>query len=287
MCVESGDIISQIQERMESFSKRQKLIAGYILDNFDKAAFMTAAALGSEIGVSESTVVRFASEMGFDGYQKLQKSLRDFAIKKSTAFQRMEIASRKMDEGNVLNSVLKADIGNIIGTLEEIDKGQFEGAVDAVMNARKIYIMGVRSSSALSAFAGFYFNLLFENTHVIRSNSAADIFEQLLHVRAGDVVIGMSFPRYSRNTKMALEYASKQSATVISITDNINSPVVKCSDYYLTARCSMESFADSLVAPLSVVNAFIAALSMKKKDEVKGIFEKLENIWDENEVYNK
>lgn len=285
--MESGDIISQIQERMESFSKRQKLIAGYILDNFDKAAFMTAAALGSEIGVSESTVVRFASEMGFDGYQKLQKSLRDFAIKKSTAFQRMEIASRKMDEGNVLNSVLKADIGNIIGTLEEIDKGQFEGAVDAVMNARKIYIMGVRSSSALSAFAGFYFNLLFENTHVIRSNSAADIFEQLLHVRAGDVVIGMSFPRYSRNTKMALEYASKQSATVISITDNINSPVVKCSDYYLTARCSMESFADSLVAPLSVVNAFIAALSMKKKDEVKGIFEKLENIWDENEVYNK
>lgn len=285
--MDSGDIISQIQGNMESFSKRQKLIAYYILNNFDKAAFMTAAALGTEIGVSESTVVRFASEMGFDGYQKLQKSLRDFTIKKSTAFQRMEIASRQMEEDNILESVLKADIGNILKTMEEIDKVQFEGAVNAVLNARRIYIMGVRSASALSAFAGFYFNLLFENTCIIRSNSAADIFEQLLHVKSDDVVIGMSFPRYSRNTKKALEYVSKQGATVISITDNINSPVVKCSDYYLIARSSMESFADSLVAPMSVVNAFIVALGMKKKNEVKGMFEKLENIWDEYEVYNK
>lgn len=285
--MDSGDIISQIQGNMERFSKRQKLIANYLLQNFDKAAFMTAAALGTEIGVSESTVVRFASEMGFDGYQKLQKSLRDFTIKKSTAFQRMEIASRQMEEDNILESVLKADIGNIIKTMEEIDKVQFEGAVNAVLNARRIYIMGVRSASALSAFAGFYFNLLFENTCIIRSNSAADIFEQLLHVKSDDVVIGMSFPRYSRNTKKALEYVSKQGATVISITDNINSPVVKCSDYYLIARSSMESFADSLVAPMSVVNAFIVALGMKKKNEVKGMFEKLENIWDEYEVYNK
>lgn len=263
------------------------MIAEYILKHYDKAAFMTAAMFGREIGVSESTVVRFAAELGFDGYQKFQKSLRDFTIKKSTAFQRMEIASRQMDEDNVLESVLKADIGNIINTMEEIDKNMFEGAVNAVMNANNIYVMGVRSASALSAFAGFYFNLLFENTHVIRSNSAADIFEQILHIKKGDVIIGMSFPRYSKNTKKALEYASKQGATVVSITDNINSPVVKCSDYYLIARSSMESFADSLVAPMSVVNAFIAALGMKKKDEVKETFEKLENIWDEYEVYSK
>lgn len=285
--METGDVILKIQENMSGFSKRQKLIAEYILDNFDKAAYMTAAALGAEIGASESTVVRFASELGFDGYQRFQRSLREFTIKKSTVMQRMEIASRQMGEDNVLENVLKADVANILKTAEEIDKAQFEGAVEAILGANKIYIMGVRSASALSAFAGFYFNLIFKNTHVIRSNSAADIFEQLLHVEKGDVVIGMSFPRYSRNTKKALEYASKEGATVIGITDNINSPVVACSDYYLIARSSMESFADSLVAPMSVVNALIAALSMKKKDEVKGSFEKLENIWDEYEVYNK
>ncbi len=285
--MDSGDVISLIKGNLETFSKRQRLIAEYILKNFDKAAFMTAAALGKEIGVSESTVVRFASELGFDGYQKLQKSLREFTVKKSTAVQRMEIASRQIDEENILSSVLKADIGNMIKTLEDVDEERFGKAVDAVMEAENIYIMGVRSSSALSAFAGFYFNLLFENTHVIRSNSAADIFEQLLRVKRGDVVIGMSFPRYSRNIKTAMEYAKKQGATVIGITDNINSPVVKCTDYYMIARSSMESFADSLVAPMSVINAFIVALGMRKKNEMKHVFESLEHIWDEYEVYNK
>lgn len=284
--VEAVDIISKIKGEMENFSKRQKLIAEYILNNFDKAAYMTAAALGREIGVSESTVVRFAFELGFDGYQKLQKSLKEFTIKKSTAIQRMEIASRRIEEDNILNSVLKSDIANIIKTLEEIDKDQFEKAVEAVLGASNIYIMGVRSASALASFAGFYFNLLFENTKVIRSNAADDIFEQLLHVKKGDVVIGMSFPRYSRNIKNAMEYAKKLGATVISITDNQNSPVISCSDFYLIARSDMESFADSLTAPISVINAFIAALGMKKKNEVIGTFEKLENIWDEYEVYN-
>lgn len=284
--MESVDIISKIKGNMENFSKRQKLIAEYILDNFDKAAYMTAASLGREIGVSESTVVRFAFELGFDGYQKLQKSLKEFTIKKSTAIQRMEIASRRIDEDNILNSVLKSDIGNIIKTSEEIDKEQFEKALEAVLKASNIYIMGARSASALASFMGFYFNLLFENTKVIRSNAADEIFEQLLHVKKGDVVIGMSFPRYSRNIKNALEYAKKLGATVISITDNKNSPVINCSDYYLIARSDMESFADSLTAPISVINAFIVALGMKKKNEVKGTFEKLENIWDEYEVYN-
>ncbi len=283
----SEDIISQIHENMENFSKRQKLIAEYILNNFDRAAFMTAAALGSEIGVSESTVVRFASELGFEGYQKLQKSIREFTIKKSTAMQRMEIASRRIDRDDILHSVLKADIGNIITTLDEIDKEQFEKAVEAVLGAENIYIAGVRSAAALASFAGFYFNLLFKNSHVLRSNAAEDMLEELLHVKKGDVVVGMSFPRYSRNIKKALEYAKKQGATVISITDNINSPVVSCSDYFLIARSDMESFADSLVAPISVINAFIVAVGMKRKEEVKGTFEKLENIWEEYEVYNK
>ncbi len=281
------DILLRINERMDTFSKGQKLIGKYILENFDKAAFLTASSLAKEIGVSESTVVRFASELDFDRYQKFQKSLRDLTVKKSTPYQRMEIASRKMGEGSILSNVLKADISNIMSTLEEIDEEQFECAVDAVLKAKNIYIMGIRSTSSLASFAGFYFNLLFENSHVIRSNAGADIFEELLHLNEGDVVIGISFPRYSKNTRMALEYAKKQGATVICITDNVNSPVVKYSDYCLTASCGMESFADSLVAPMSVVNAFIAALGMKKKNEVKDVFEKLENIWDEYEVYNK
>lgn len=285
--MESEDIISLIKKNINNLSKRQRLLAEYILADFDKAAFMTAAALGRETGVSESTVVRFASELGFDGYQKLQKSLREFTVKKSTALQRMEIASRQIDNENILSSVLKADIDNMIKTLEDADEEGFNKAVDAVMNAENIYIMGVRSSSALSAFAGFYFKLIFSNTHVINSNSAADIFEQLLHVKSGDAVIGMSFPRYSRNIKTAMEYAGKKGATVIGITDNINSPVVKCCDYYMIAQSSMESFADSLVAPMSVINAFIVALGMKKKNEMKRVFEKLENIWEEYEVYNK
>lgn len=281
------DILFKINERMKSFSKGHKIIGKYILDNFDKAAFMTASSLASEIGVSESTVVRFASLLGFEGYRDFRESLRDLTIKKSTPYQRMEITSRKMGEENILSSVLKADISNIMSTLEEIDEEQFECAVDAVMNAENIYIMGVRSTSTLASFAGRYFNLIFENSHVIRSNAGADIFEQLMRIKSGDVVIGISFPRYSKNTRMALEYAKKQGATVISITDNINSPVVKYSDYCLTAKSGMESFADSLVAPMSVINAFIAALGMKKKNEVKDVFEKLENIWDEYEVYNK
>lgn len=281
------DIILKIKENMAGFSKRQKLIAGYILENFDKAAYMTAAKLGGEIGVSESTVVRFSSELGYDGYQKFQRSLREHTIKKSTAIQRMEMASTRFGENNFLESVLKTDAANIMKTLEEIDPEQFERAIDALISAKKIYIMGVRSASALSAFAGAYFNILFENTNVIRSNAAADIYEQLLYVKEGDVVLGMSFPRYSKNTKNALEYAKKQGATVISITDNINSPVVECSDYCIIARSDAESFADSLVAPMSVINAMIVGIGMKKQNEAKLVFERLENIWDKNEVYNK
>ena len=281
------DILFKINERMKTFSKGQKIIGEYILENFDKAAFMTAATFAEEIGVSESTVVRFAFELGYDGYRDFRESLRDLTIKKSTPYQRMEITSRKMGEENILSSVLKADISNIMSTLEEIDEEQFECAVDAVMKAENIYIMGVRSTSALASFAGLYFNLIFPNSHVINSNAGADIFEQLMRVKTGDVVIGISFPRYSKNTRMALEYAKKRGATVISITDNINSPVVEYSDYCLTAKSGMESFADSLVAPMSVINAFIAAIGLKKKNEVKDVFEKLENIWDEYEVYNK
>ncbi len=280
------DILTIIKNEVNSFSKRQKMLAEYILNNYDKASYMTATQLGKITGVSESTVVRFATVLGFEGYQQLQKSLKEATIARLNSLQRMEIASKRMGE-NILDSVLKTDVKNILSTLSEIDKQQFDLAIKSILDAKNIYITGVRSASAIASFAGFYFNLLFDNVKLINTTGADDIFEQLLRVGAGDVVVGISFPRYSKSTVEAMEYAEKCGACVIGITDNKKSPIVKFSRYCLFAKSNMDSFADSLVAPLSVVNALIAAISIKKKDEVVRTFEKLENIWAEYEVYDK
>lgn len=281
------DIISYLRENTDTFSKRQRLIAQYILNNFDKAAYMTAAALGEAVGVSESTVVRFASELGFEGYPKLQKRLREVARANSTSVQRMEIASRRMDASNLLEEVLKSDISKIKQTLEEIDRSQFDGAVEEILRAKKIYIAGARSSASIAGFAEYYFRLMFGNTQLISSSGSADTFEQLMRIDKGDVIIGMSFPRYSKNTVRALEYACKRGACVIGITDSVNSPIVRLSKYFLIAKSDMDSFVDALVAPFSVINALIVALGMRKQAEIKQTFERLENIWEEYEVYDK
>ncbi|HIU48829.1 MAG TPA: MurR/RpiR family transcriptional regulator [Candidatus Avimonoglobus intestinipullorum] len=281
------DILSFIKNNREGFSKRQRMVADYILRNYDRAAYMTAAALSNAVGVSESTVVRFAAELGFDGYQRLQRRLQEVARTQLNSIQRMDIASRRIDSNDILSNVLKSDIDKIEKTLAEIDQAQFDGAVEALLHAENIYITGVRSAAALASFTGFYFNRLFENVRLINTTGADDIFEQILRAGSGDAVLGMSFPRYSRNTLKALEYAKHQGATVIGITDSVNSPIVKQSHYCLIARSDMDSFVDSLVAPFSVVNALIVALGMKKRDEVRDIFEKLETIWDEYGVYDK
>lgn len=285
--METIDIVSYLKNNIDSLSKRQKLIADYIITHFDKAAYMTAAALSETVGVSESTVVRFAAELGFGGYQDMQKRLRQITMAKSTTLKRMEIAQRHLSEDNVLDSVLKSDIRMIEQTLSEIDKSQFDGAVEAILRAKTIYITGVRSAASLATFLDFYFHLMFDNTRLINSADPADMFEQVLRIDENDVIIGMSFPRYSRNMIKILEYANKRGATVIGITDNLNSPIAKLSHYTLTARSDMDSFADSLVSPLSVVNALIAALGIKHKNQVRKTFEDLENIWAEYEVYDK
>ncbi len=285
--MEPIDIISCLKSNLDSFSKRQKLIANYLFENYDKAAYMTAAALSETVGVSESTVVRFAAEIGFEGYQDMQKRLRQITMTQSTTLKRMEIAQRQLKEDNILDSVLKSDIRMIEKTLSEIDKNQFEGAVEAISKANNIYITGVRSAASLAAFADFYFHLMFDNTRLINSADPADMFEQVLRISENDVIIGMSFPRYSRNIIKILEYANKCGATVVGITDSMNSPIAKLSDYTLTARSDMDSFVDSLVAPFSVVNALIAALGMKHKEQITKTFENLENIWAEYEVYDK
>lgn len=283
----NNDLLTKLETHYKKMSKGQKRIADYIMAHYDKAAFMTASKLGSIAGVSESTVVRFASELGYDGYPALSVALQDMVRTKLTAVQRMEIASTGIDEENLLGAVLQSDMDNLRKTLETIDPETFHKSVDAINCAKNVYILGVRSSSALASFMGFYFNLMFDNVKVVHTNSVSEMFERMMRVDDRDVVIGISFPRYSKRTVQALKYAKDRNATVISITDSVGSPLVGFSDYALIARSSMASFADSLVAPLSVINALIFALGMRNKDDVYKTFEKLEGIWDEYNVYEK
>jgi DNA-binding MurR/RpiR family transcriptional regulator len=283
----SYDLIKVMQERMKEFSKGQKLIANYIANHYDKAAFMTAAKLGEVVGVSESTVVRFAIEMGYDGYPKLQKVLQELIKSKLTAVQRIEVSSNRINEDNILKSVLQSDMEKIKISLEEIDLKSFNAIVESILNAKKIYILGVRSSAPLASFMGFYFNLIFDNVRLVHTTSVSEMFEQILMASSGDVVVGISFPRYSKRTIKAMQYVKSQGATVIAITDSKESPLAQNADHALIARSDMASFVDSLVAPLSVINALIVAVGMRRKEHVYETFEKLEKIWDEYQVYEK
>lgn len=282
-----NDLITKIQSELPGFSKGQKQIARFILEHYDKAAFMTASRLGVTVCVSESTVVRFATELGYDGYPHLQRALQEMIRNKLTSVQRMEVAGDRMGGRDVLQTVLHADTDMIRVTLDEIDRDAFQGAVDALMGAKRIYILGVRSSSALASFLGFYFNLLFENVTLVHTNSVSEIFEQVLRVGPGDVLFGISFPRYSKRTLSAMKYARDRGARVIALTDSQLSPLARVADHVLLARSDMASFVDSLVAPLSVINALIVAVGMSRRDEIEQTFNKLERIWEEYDVYEK
>lgn len=281
------DLLAKIQSMMNGFSKGQKLIAQYILNNYDKAAFMTASKLGSMVGVSESTVVRFSTELGFDGYPKLQKALQELIRIKLTAVQRIAVTNDRIGEHDILKNVIMSDMDKLRLTMEEIDNLEFERTVKAIMGGHKIYILGVRSCVALTSFIGFYFNLIFDNVRLVHTNSVSEMFEQILRVSSDDVVIGISFPRYSSRTVKALRFAKDRGATVVAITDSKFSPLCEFAHHTLTARSDMASFVDSLVAPLSVINALIVAIGVRKKQETYQIFEELERIWDEYDVYEK
>ena len=282
-----NDLITKIQSELPGFSKGQKQIARFILEHYDKAAFMTASRLGVTVGVSESTVVRFATELGYDGYPHLQRALQEMIRNKLTSVQRMEVAGDRMGGRDVLQTVLHADTDMIRVTLDEIDRDAFQGAVDALMGDKRIFILGVRSSRALASFLGFYFNLLFENVTLVHTNSVSEIFEQVLRVGPGDVLFGISFPRYSKRTLSAMKYARDRGARVIALTDSQLSPLARVADHVLLARSDMASFVDSLVAPLSVINALIVAVGMSRRDEIEQTFNKLERIWEEYDVYEK
>ena len=281
------DILAVIQENIHTFSKGQKKIANFILESYDKAAFMTASRLGKKVGVSESTVVRFAAELGYDGYPDMQKSLQKMIRNRLTSVQRIEVTNDRLGDQDLLSMVLQSDIEKIRMTLEELDRESFEKAVDAIVRAKKIYIIGVRSSAAIAAFLHFYFNLIFENVCLVSANTASEVFESLLRVGEGDVVVGVSFPRYSSRTVQAMNFARDRGATTIAITDSEASPLAPISHYTLKARSDMASFVDSLVAPLSLVNALLVAVSQRKNDDLAHTFRTLEEIWDEYGVYEK
>jgi Transcriptional regulators len=272
---------------MGDFSKGQKLIAKYIEEHYDKVAFMTASKLGATVGVSESTVVRFATEIGYTGYPELQQAMQEMIRNKLTSVQRMEVTASRIGNNDILDSVFNQDIDIIRRTMEETPHEDFYRSVDAIVKARKIYILGARSSLALATFLSYYFNLIFENVLLVQSTSEGEIFEQMIRVDERDVVIGISFPRYSRKAVKAMNFAHNRGATVVAITDSALSPLAMEADNLLLARSDIASIVDSLVAPLSLINALIVTTTLKKSEEVSQVFKRLEDIWDEYGVYEK
>ncbi|MDD5952880.1 MAG: MurR/RpiR family transcriptional regulator [Oscillospiraceae bacterium] len=283
----NSQVTERIKRKMATFSKGQKRIAQYILEHSDKVAFMTASKLGTTVGVSESTVVRFATEIGYAGYPELQKAVQEMIRNKMTSLQRLEMAANLHDPGHVLDNVLNHDIEVIRQTLEETCRHSFYRAAEAISEARKVYIIGARSSQALATFLSYYLNFIVENLVTINVTSTDEILEQMIRIDQNDAVIGISFPRYSTKVIKALDFASSRGAKVVAITDSAVSPLSESADYLLLARSDMASFVDTLVAPLSLINALIIAVAIKKKDEVADLFEKLEDIWDAYGVYEK
>ena len=282
-----NELLQKLDEKYVKFSKGQKKLADFIRNEYDKAAFMTAAKMGDEVGVSESTVVRFAMALGYEGYPEFQKALGEVVRNRLNSIQRMEVTYGRIEQGEILTSVLQSDIEKIKMTMSAIDHTAFEMAVDTLIQAKRIYVIGIRSCAPLASFLGFYLNLICENVTVINANGASEIFEQLIRINEDDAIIGISFPRYSMRTLKALEFASNRKAKVITLTDSIHSPITLYSSCNLIARSDMASIVDSLVAPLSVVNALVVAMCMKNQKEVIGTLETLEQIWDEYQVYSK
>jgi DNA-binding MurR/RpiR family transcriptional regulator len=283
----NNDLMNRINRYYGSMSKGQKLRANYIADYYDKAVFLTAAKLGETVGVSESTVVRFAMTLGYKGYPDFQKALEEMVRNKLNSIQRMEVTYGRISQSKILESVLRSDEEKIKETLQNIDDRAFEMAVDTILNADKVYVIGIRSCASLASFLAFYLNLIFENVVLLNTNNSSEIFEQMIRINSKDVIIGISFPRYSMRTLKALEFANNRNAKVITLTDSVNSPMNLYSSCNLIARSDMASIVDSLVAPLSVINALIVSLCMKKQDEVASTLEVLENIWDEYQVYER
>lgn len=280
-----NDLMNRINERYSAMSKGQKLLAAYITDYYDKAVFLTAAKLGEVVGVSESTVVRFATHLGYKGYPQFQQSLAELVRGKLDSVQRMEDVYGRITQSEILTTVLRNDAKRIEDTLDTIDGHAFDLAVDAILHARHIYVIGIRSCASIAEFLAFYLNMMFEHVKLLHTNSSSELLEQMLYVGREDVIIGISFPRYSMRVLKAMEFANNRNARVITLTDSVHSPMNLYSSCNLVAQSDMSSIVDSLVAPLSVVNALIMALCMKCQKKVVKNLEMLEQLWEEYQVY--
>lgn len=285
MIIMENDLLSRLTKESNKFSKGQRNIAKYILNNYDKAAFMTASKLGKIVGVSESTVVRFATELGYDGYPSMRKALQEMIRNRLTSVQRIKVAKNMIDDTDVVKSVINSDIQNLQATLELLDQESFNSFIDEIMSAKNIYIIGMRTSTSLSSFLSLYLNLLRENVHVVHDIAASEIYEQIIRIGPGDLFIGISFPRYSSHTVDAMEFAKKMGAKTVALTDSPTSPFSGIADICLHAKSDMVSFLDSLVAPMSLINAIVVAVGIRNRDAVSETFERLESIWLEHDVY--
>ena len=280
------NLLGEIQNRMSDFSKSQKIISNYILQNYDKAAYMTASKLGATVEVSESTVVRYAIELGFEGYPEFQHALQEIVRTKLTSFQRMEVTNNLIGDGDVLTKVLLSDIDKIKRTVEDIDREAFDDAVNSLVNAKHIYILGLGSASVIASSLNHSLRMIFDDVKFIMASSATEIYEQTISIGKGDVMIAISFPRYSKKVVNTVAFAKNSGAGVIALTDSEASPIAAHADQTLYARSDMASFADSLVAPLSVINALVVAVSRRKQDELTVRLHQLEKIWEEYNVYD-
>ena len=283
----NDDLFSVLQQKAPSFSKGQRLLARYITESYDKAAFMTASRLGKTVGVSESTVVRFAVELGYDGYPSMQKAMQEMVLNRLTSVQRIEVTNDRIGDQDVISTVLQSDADKLRHTAELVDRDAFNAAVKKILSAKRIYILGCRSAAPLANFLGYYLNFMFNNVHIVTASGASEMFEKLVRVDSDDVVIGFSFPRYSAATVKGAQYCRTTGATVIGFTDSHLSPLGQHSDYVLLAKSDMVSLVDSLVAPLSLVNALIVALAAGCEQTLAKTFDALEWVWEEYNVYEK
>ncbi len=281
----ANDLLNRINERYGSFSKGQKKLAAYITDNYDKAVFLTAAKMGATVGVSESTVVRFAAHLGYRGYPQFQRALEEMVQSKLLAVQRMEDVYGRIPQSEILKTVLESDARRIQETLEKIDEQAFQVAVDAIVSARNVYVVGIRSCAPLAEFFAFYLNMVCDNVRLLQTNSSSELFEQMVRINSEDAIVGISFPRYSVRTLKAMEFANNRNARVITLTDSVHSPMNLYSSCNLIANSDMSAIVESLAAPLSVLNALLMAICTKKKGEVAENLEMLEQVWEDYQVY--
>ena len=283
----NSDILQILQNNAHTFSKGQRLIAKYITESYDKAAFMTASKLGKTVGVSESTVVRFAVELGYDGYPSMQKAIQEMVLNRLTSVQRIEVANNRIGDRDLVSMVLQSDVEKLRQTMDILDRAQFKAAVQAILDAERVYILGVRSCAPLARFLEYYLNFVSPNVHTVTTSGEGEMFEKIVGVKPQDAVIALSFPRYCSATVKAAQYCRSAGAAVVGITDGPLSPLGQNSDYVLAAKSDMVSLVDSLVAPLSVINALIVAVAANREERLAATFTALENVWDQYNVYEK